>query len=105
MEMRTFGRTGLRVSILGFGCGAVGGLMVRGAPADQERAVARALEAGVNHFDTAPAYGDGASEQNLGRVLATLKPDVMVSTKVRLAARRNVAADIAASLDASLQRL
>ena len=53
MEMRTFGRTGLQVSIFGFGCGAVGGLMVRGTPADQERAVARALEAGVNYFDTA----------------------------------------------------
>ncbi len=59
MEMRTFGRTGLQVSILGFGCGAVGGLMVRGAPADQERAVARALEAGVNYFDTAAMYGNG----------------------------------------------
>ena len=40
MEQRDFGRTGLKLSILGFGCGAVGGLMVRGAPADQERAVA-----------------------------------------------------------------
>jgi len=43
MEMRVFGRGGVPVSILGFGCGAVGGLMVRGDPADQERAVARAL--------------------------------------------------------------
>ena len=65
MRMRTLGRTGLQVSILGFGCGAVGGLMVRGDPADQERAVARALEAGVNYFDTAVQYGDGASERNL----------------------------------------
>ena len=69
MEKRKFGRTGLSVSVLTFGCGAVGGLMTRGAPADQERAVARALEAGVNHFDTAALYGDGASEENLGRVL------------------------------------
>ena len=84
MEMRTFGRTGLQVSILGFGCGAVGGLMVRGAPADQERAVARALEAGVNYFDTAAMYGNGESEKNLGRVLAKLKPDVVVGTKVRI---------------------
>ena len=53
MEMRDFGRTGMRVSILGFGCGAVGGLMVRGSPADQDAAVARALDAGVNYFDTA----------------------------------------------------
>ncbi len=48
METRTLGRTGLAVSVLGFGCGAVGGLMVRGSPADQERAVARALELGIN---------------------------------------------------------
>jgi L-galactose dehydrogenase/L-glyceraldehyde 3-phosphate reductase len=41
MEMRTFGRSGLKLSVLGFGCGAVGGLMVRGDSADQERAVAR----------------------------------------------------------------
>jgi L-galactose dehydrogenase/L-glyceraldehyde 3-phosphate reductase len=69
MEMRVFGRSGMRLSILGFGCGAVGGLMVRGAPADQERALARALEVGVNYFDTAWQYGTGESEKNLGRIL------------------------------------
>jgi len=37
MEMRIFGRTGLKLSVLGFGCRAVGGLMVRGDPMDQER--------------------------------------------------------------------
>ena len=106
MEKRKLGRTGLDVSVLTFGCGAVGGLMTRGAPRDQERAVARALEAGVNHFDTAAAYGDGASEQNLGRVLASLKPDIILSTKVRLPAQRpDAGAAVAASLDASLKRL
>ena len=40
MEMRVYGRSGMRLSALGFGCGAVGGLMVRGDPRDQERAVA-----------------------------------------------------------------
>ncbi|MEA2877376.1 MAG: hypothetical protein QOF14_2572 [Hyphomicrobiales bacterium] len=104
MQTRKLGRTGLNVSVLTFGCGAVGGLMTRGASIDQERAVARALEAGINHFDTAPAYGNGASEENLGRVLASLKPDVIVSTKVRLPAERNAAAVIE-SLDASLKRL
>ncbi|MFL5229236.1 MAG: aldo/keto reductase, partial [Microvirga sp.] len=85
MEMRDFGRSGIRVSLLGFGCGAVGGLMVRGDPADQERTIARALEAGVNYFDTAVQYGEGASERNLGRVLKKLKPaDAVVGTKVRL---------------------
>ena len=106
MEKRKFGRTGLDVSVLTFGCGAVGGLMTRGSAADQERAVARAIEAGVNHFDTAPSYGDGASEQNVGRVFASLKPDVILSTKVRVPAERpDIGAAIAASLDASLKRL
>ena len=69
MEIRVFGRTGMRLSVLGFGCGAVGGLMVRGDHADQARTVARALAAGVNYFDTAVQYGDGESEKNLGRIL------------------------------------
>src|SRR6185503_6138184 len=85
MEMRSFGKSGLKVSILGFGCGAVGGLMVRGDPADQERTIARALEAGVNYFDTAVQYGNGESEKNLGRILRKLKPrDAIVGTKVRI---------------------
>ena len=74
MELRLFGRTGLRLSVLGFGCGAVGGLMVRGDPLDQERTVARAIDAGVNYFDTAVQYGNGESEKNLGRILQSLKP-------------------------------
>jgi aryl-alcohol dehydrogenase-like predicted oxidoreductase len=107
MEMRIFGRTGLRVSVFGFGCGAVGGLMVRGSPEDQERAVARALEAGVNYFDTAAMYGDGESEKNLGRVLAKLKPDVVVGTKVRIRSADfgRIGAAVAESLEASLQRM
>jgi aryl-alcohol dehydrogenase-like predicted oxidoreductase len=65
MEMRMFGRTGLQLSVLGFGCGAVGGLMVRGNPLDQERTIARAIGAGVNYFDTAVQYGNGESEKIL----------------------------------------
>src|SRR5687767_8736945 len=85
MEYRTLGRTGLRVSTLGFGCGNVGGLMIRGKPAERERALARALEWGINYFDTASLYGDGQSEQNLGQTLRALKAEVYVGTKVRLA--------------------
>jgi L-galactose dehydrogenase/L-glyceraldehyde 3-phosphate reductase len=94
--------------LLGFGCGGVGGLMVRGAPADQDKAIARALEAGVNYFDTAVQYGNGESEKNLGRVLATLKPaNAIVGTKVRLPAADfgRIASAIAESLEASLKRL
>ena len=107
MEKRRLGRTGLEVSVLGFGCGAVGGLMIKGSPADQERAVARALELGINYFDTAAMYGNGESERNLGHVLKSLKPELYLGTKVRVPAaeRRNIAAAVAASLEASLERL
>ena len=108
MDMRSFGRTGLKTSILGFGCGAVGGLMVRGTAADQERTVAKALDAGVNYFDTAVQYGDGVSETNLGRVLKALKPKAaIVGTKVRIPPQEigRIAANITQSLDDSLRRL
>src|SRR3954454_4875012 len=108
MQMRVFGRTGLNVSALGFGCGAVGGIMVRGDPADQERAVARAIDVGVNYFDTAVLYGNGESERNLGRVLHRLKPaNAVVGTKVRVPPGDfNCIADaVTTSLEGSLARL
>ena len=108
MQTRAFGRTGMQLSVLGFGCGAVGGLMVRGDARDQERAVARAIEAGVNYFDTAVQYGNGESEKNLGRVLQSLKPpNVVVGTKVRLPSADfgRIAEAITKSLESSLARL
>ena len=108
MQLRTFGRTGMQLSVLGFGCGAVGGIMVRGDPADQERTVARAIGAGVNYFDTAVQYGDGESEKNLGRVLQNLKPaNVAVGTKVRLPPGEfgRIADTVRISLEGSLTRL
>ena len=108
MQLRVFGRTGMQLSVLGFGCGAVGGIMVRGDPADQERTIARAIAAGVNYFDTAVLYGDGESETNLGRVLQKLKPaNAVVGTKVRLAPGEFDRIDDAVrrSLEGSLARL
>jgi L-galactose dehydrogenase/L-glyceraldehyde 3-phosphate reductase len=108
MQMRVFGRTGMQLSVLGFGCGAVGGIMVRGDPADQERTIARAIAAGVNYFDTAVQYGNGESEKNLGRVLKKLKPaNVVVGTKVRVPPGEyaRIADAITTSLEGSLTRL
>lgn len=107
MQKRKLGRTGLEVSVLSFGCGAVGGLMTKGDTRDQERAFARALEAGITYFDTAAQYGDGASETNLGRILSGLTPNVQVGTKVRLKEDEygRIGAAIEAALDASLKRL
>jgi aryl-alcohol dehydrogenase-like predicted oxidoreductase len=109
MEQRPLGSTGLSVSALGFGCGAVGGLMVRGDPAEQRQAVARALDAGITYFDTAAQYGDGQSEANLGRVMRELDAwaRVVVGTKVRLPNDQpgEPGRAIRASLEASLRRL
>ncbi len=107
MDYRTMGKTGLQVSALGFGCGDVGGLIVRGAPAERERAVARALELGINYFDTASSYGRGQSERHLGQVWKALKIDAYVGTKFRLLAddMGHIRAAITGSMDASLQRL
>jgi aryl-alcohol dehydrogenase-like predicted oxidoreductase len=107
LPQRPLGRTGLRVAPLGFGCGDVGGIMVRGTPADRERAAARAIELGINYFDTASSYGQGQSERNLGPVLKALRADVHVGTKVRLNPEdmKDVRGAIARSLDASLGRL
>src|SRR5262249_53212435 len=77
--------------------------------AEQKRAVTRALEAGVMYFDTAPSYGEGRSEENLGRVLGELGawPDVIVGTKVRIqpADLADPIAAIQRSCEASLRRL
>jgi aryl-alcohol dehydrogenase-like predicted oxidoreductase len=107
MDYRMLGRTGLRVSALGFGCGNVGGLMIRGTPAERERAVARAIELGINYFDTAPSYGDGQSERNLGLALKTVRVPVYVGTKVRVdpADLADIRGGIARSLEQSLGRL
>ena len=107
MEKRSFGNTGLDVSRLTFGCGAVGGLMTKGDAADQDRAIAWARDNGINFFDTAAAYGNGTSEANLGRALNGNTDGIVVSTKVGLNNDdlTDIAGAVARSLDASLTRL
>ncbi len=108
MEYREYGNTGVKVSVLGYGCGAVGGLMVRGEHKDMLRTVEYALESGINYFDTARMYGDGLSEVHTGAILRELgADDALVGTKVRLAASEfeNIEATIEAQIDNSLKRL
>src|SRR5690349_25021617 len=106
VAQRALGRTGMTVPVVGFGCGNVGGLLIRGTPAEQRDGVAMALEAGMRYFDTAPSYGDGISETALGRALRDLRADALVGTKFNVAPdEADLGAAIRASLHASLARL
>ncbi len=107
MRYRMLGGTGLRVSEIGFGCGNVGGLMTRDGHEAQLAAVRRALELGINYFDTARAYGEGRSETHLGRVLAETGAEVVLSTKIRLdaGALDDIAAAAAVQTEQGLARL
>ena len=107
MNYRPLGSTGIQVSEIGFGCGDVGGLMVRGARGDQVKAVARAMELGINYFDTASSYGGGQSEINLGNVLNELSADVYVGTKFRVTTHEpgDIRGNVIASVEESLTRM
>ena len=81
MEYREFGQTHLRVSTIGFGCWEISGTY---GPIDEDqfiRAVHRAIESGINCFDTAEAYGMGISERALAKALGARRKDVVVVTK------------------------
>jgi aryl-alcohol dehydrogenase-like predicted oxidoreductase len=101
------GRTGIRVSEIGFGCGNNAVLMVKASYDDQLKAVRHALDVGINFFDTAFAYGLGKSEENLGRILNELRADPVISTKIRLEADAlsDVKAATIRAVEAGLQRL
>jgi aryl-alcohol dehydrogenase-like predicted oxidoreductase len=113
MRYRPFGRTGLQVSVVGFGCWPMAGDRY-GAIEDDEaiRAIHRALDRGVNCVDTAPAYGAGHSEEVVARALEGRRQDVILVTKcavkapplgqpgpLRDASRANIFREIEASLE------
>ncbi len=88
---KRLGRTGLKVSGISLGLWTLGGpnwnegQPIGWADVDEAQAVAaveRGLELGCNHFDTADVYGNGRSEQRLGRVLGARRKDVVIATKV-----------------------
>ncbi len=106
METRPLGQ--LQVSVIGLGCNNFG--MTIDADRTKE-VVDAAIEAGINYFDTAEAYGNGLSEEYLGKALGARRKDVLVATKwghdMSLAEgeRGGDPAVIRARLEASLKRL
>ena len=108
MEQRKLGKTGLSLSIIGFGAAPLGNEYGAVDLADGERAVHAAIDAGITFFDTSPYYGRALSEQRLGKALEGRRDSVVLSTKCGrydFAGFDFSAARVTASIDESLRRL
>jgi len=81
MDYRSLGKSGLKVSCVSFGAWALGGDFGTVSDAESKQAIIRAVELGVNFFDTADVYGDGRSERILGEVKQSTKADIIIATK------------------------
>lgn len=112
MEYRRLGNTDLKLSVIGFGCWAMGGGWGQTDDRESIAAVRRALDLGVNFFDTADIYGFGHSEKMLSKALGSLRRDVIIATKGGLAwdehgcmFRSSSRHHITNAVEASLKRL
>ncbi len=107
MNHRSFGNTGIQVSEIIFGAGAVGGILVHKDDATKREAIRRAFAGGINWVDTAAAYGNGKSEQSLGWLLPEAGATPYLSTKFQLDVEHleDIPAQIEERLMASLARL
>lgn len=109
MNYRILGRTGIKVSVIAFGAGPVSGWATSVAADRQVAVVRRAIDAGINWFDTAPTYSDGQSELAIGRALSELAAheQVHLATKVRLdnQSGSDIRGFVLKSVESSLERL
>ncbi len=107
MKYRKFGTTGLEVPEIVFGGGRVGGILILADDDARRAAVRRALDLGIDWFDTAMSYGNGKSEEALGWLLEEVPETPRVSTKVTIDPARldDISGQIEDSVHASLTRL
>lgn len=83
MEYRTFGKAGIKISEIGYGAWGIGGAMWQGSNDDESlRALHRAIDLGLNFIDTALVYGDGHSENLVGKVIKERKEQLYVTSKI-----------------------
>ena len=101
------GSTGIRVSEIGFGSGDNAGLLVKGEPEEQLRVIERALELGINYFDTSPDYGKGLAETNIGKAMRAIGFRPVIATKVEVMPDEldHIADAVVESVEDSLTRL
>ena len=107
MEYAKLGKSDLLVSKIGFGC-----MSLRGSSNDNKILLNKALQLGINYFDTADLYEDGENESKIGTLLKSNRKDIVLATKVGNQKQANGSttwnaskAYILSSIDKSLQRL
>jgi D-threo-aldose 1-dehydrogenase len=107
VKHRKFGRSGINVSEIIFGAGAVGGIVIHKDDATKREAIRRAIAGGINWIDTAAQYGNGKSEEALGWLLPEAGASPHLSTKFGLDVEnlKDMPAQIEERLKASLARL
>jgi len=111
MEYRTFGRTGWKISAIGFGAWGIGGTEW-GSTDDKisQAALNQAIDMGVNFIDTADVYGDGHSEQLIAGVRKARSEEIIVATKAGRRLNPHIAAgynrqNLTSFVERSLQNL
>jgi len=82
MKYRKFGKTGIDVSVIGFGGWALGSHWGMQRETDSIQALNKAIALGINFIDTAIAYGDGKSEQIIGKVLRDRSEEIFIASKI-----------------------
>ena len=101
------GATGIKISEIGFGSGDNAGLLVKGEQSEQLKAIERALELGINYFDTSPDYGKGLAETNIGKAMREIGFRPVLTTKVEIMPDEldHIADAVVESVEDSLRRL
>jgi L-galactose dehydrogenase len=108
MEYRALGKTGMEISIIGYGVSPLGNVFGETDEAEGIRAVHYAIDHGINYFDVAPMYGVTLAETRLGKALKGKRDKIFLATKC---CRYDIdefdfsAKRVLESIDESLQRL
>ncbi len=116
MEYRQLGKSDLKVSVIGYGAWGIGGKPFWNTEGEESstRSIEKAIDLGINFYDTAPVYGFGYSEELLGRTLQSKRKDVIIATKcglvwekekLKAVRKRATRESILKEIDLSLKRL
>ncbi len=116
MEYRQLGKTDLNVSVIGYGAWGIGGKPFWSTEGEENsiRSIEKAIDLGINFYDTAPVYGFGYSEELLGKALQSKRKDVIIATKcgivwkkkeLKAVSKKATRESILEEIDQSLKRL